>query len=64
VFEIRMLKRIFGPQKDEVIGCWGKLHNEELQELYYSPSIVRIIKTRRMIGHGIKHAWRRREMRI
>jgi hypothetical protein len=48
----RVLRRIFGPKRDEVTGEWRKLHNEELRELY-SPSIIRIIKSRRMrwVGH-------------
>jgi hypothetical protein len=49
VFENRVLRRIFGPKKDEVTGEWRKLHNEELHDLYSSPSIIRIIKARRMI---------------
>jgi hypothetical protein len=48
VFENRMLKKIFGPKMDEVIGGWRKLRNEELHNLYCSPSIIRIIKSRRM----------------
>jgi hypothetical protein len=48
VFEKRVLRRIFGPKRDEVMGEWRKLHNEELRDLYYSPSITRIIKSRRM----------------
>jgi hypothetical protein len=48
VFENRVLRRIFGPKRDEVTGCWRKLHNEELHNLYSSPSIIRIIKSRRM----------------
>jgi hypothetical protein len=44
VFENRVLRRIFGPKRDEVTGEWRKLHNEELRELYFSPSIIRIIK--------------------
>jgi hypothetical protein len=47
VFENRVLRRIFGPKKDEVTGEWKKLHNEELRDLYSSPSIIRIIKSRR-----------------
>jgi hypothetical protein len=43
-----VLRRIFGPKRDEVTGEWGKLHNEELCDLYSSPSIIRIIKSRRM----------------
>jgi hypothetical protein len=48
VFENRMLRRMFGPKRDEVTGGWRKLHNEELHGLYSSPSIVRVIKARRM----------------
>jgi hypothetical protein len=48
VFENRVLRRIFGPRRDEVIGVWRKLHNEELHILYSSPSIIRQIKSRRM----------------
>jgi hypothetical protein len=48
VFENRMLRGIFGPKRDEVTEEWKKLHNEELRDLYSSPSIFRIIKLRRM----------------
>jgi hypothetical protein len=53
VFENRVLRRIFGPKRDEVTGEWRKLHNEELRDFYSSPSIIRIIKSRRMrwVGH-------------
>jgi hypothetical protein len=44
----RVLRRIFGPKRDEVTGEWRKLHNEERHDLYPSPSIIRIIKSRRM----------------
>jgi hypothetical protein len=44
VFENRVLRRIFGPKKDEVTGEWRKLHNEELLDLYSSPSIFKIIR--------------------
>jgi hypothetical protein len=46
VFENRVLRRIFGPKKDEVTGEWRKLHNEELNDLYRSPNIVPVIKSR------------------
>jgi len=46
VFDNRVLRRIFGPKRDEVTGQWRKLHNEELRDLYCSPNIVRVIKSR------------------
>jgi hypothetical protein len=49
VFENRVLRRIFGPNRDKVIGEWKKLHNEELTDLCWSPKIVRVIKSRKMI---------------
>jgi hypothetical protein len=52
VFENRVLRRIFGPKRDEVTGGWRKLHNEELHILYSSPSIIRMIKSRRMRWAG------------
>jgi hypothetical protein len=48
VFENRVLRKIFGPKRDEVTGEWRQLHNKELHDLYSSPSIIRIIKSRRM----------------
>ena len=48
VFENRVLRRIFGPKRDEVTGEWRKLHNEELNDLYSSPNVVLVIKSRRM----------------
>jgi len=56
VFENRVLRRIFGPKRDDVTGEWRKLHNEELNDLYCSPSIVRVIKWRRMrwTGHVVR----------
>jgi hypothetical protein len=56
-FENRVLRRIFVPQRDEVTGGWRKLHNEELHNLYSSPSLIRIIKSRRMrwAGHVGMH---------
>jgi hypothetical protein len=44
VFENRVLRRIFGPKRDELTGEWKKLHNEELNNLYCSPNIIRVIK--------------------
>jgi len=52
VFENRVLRRIFGPKRDEVTGDWRKLHNEKLYDLYSSPNIVRVIKSRRMRWAG------------
>jgi hypothetical protein len=48
VFENRVLRKISGPKRDEVTGDWRKLHNEKLHNLYSSPSIIRMIKSRRM----------------
>jgi hypothetical protein len=52
VFENRVLRRIFGPKRDEVTGEWRQLHNEELHDVYSSSSIIRIIKSRRMRWAG------------
>jgi hypothetical protein len=52
MFENRVLRRIFGPERDEVTGGWRKLHNEKLHDLYSSPSIMRIMKSRRMTLAG------------
>jgi hypothetical protein len=52
VFENRVLRRIFGPKRDEATGEWGRLHNEELHDLYSSPNIVWVIKSRRMTWAG------------
>jgi hypothetical protein len=52
VFENRVLRRIFGPKRDEVMGEWRKLHSEELYNLYSSPDIVRQVKSRRMRWAG------------
>ena len=52
VFENRVMRRIFRPKRDGVTGEWRKLHNEELNDLYSSPSTVRVIKSRRMRWAG------------
>jgi hypothetical protein len=62
VFENRPLKKKFGPKRDEVIGGWRKLHNEELHNLHCLPSIIRIIKSRRMKWAG--HVARMGEKRM
>ena len=62
VFEKRVLRRIFGPRRDEVTGEWRKLHNEELNDLYSSLHIVWVIKSRRMRWAG--HVARVGERRI
>jgi hypothetical protein len=56
VFENRMLRRISGPKREEVEGDWRRLHNEKLQNLYASPIIIRVIKSRRMrwAGHVVQ----------
>jgi hypothetical protein len=66
VFENRVLRRIFGPKRDEVTGEWRKLHNEVLHELYSSPSIIRIIKSRRMrwTGHVARVGEKRNVYRL
>jgi hypothetical protein len=61
VFENRYLRWIFGLNRDEVTGEWRKLHNKELHDLYSSPSIIRIIKSRRMRWAG--HLARMRQER-
>jgi hypothetical protein len=60
VFENRVLRRVFGGKRDEVTGEWRKLHNEELNDLYSLPNIVRAVKSRRMrwAGH-VSHMGRR-----
>ena len=52
VFENRVLRRVFGPKRDEVTGEWRKLHNEELNDPYCSPKIVWVIKLSRIDGRG------------
>jgi hypothetical protein len=65
VFENRVM-RIFGPKRDGVMGGWKKLHNEELHNLYSSPSIIRIIKSRRMrwAGHVARMGEKRNVYRL
>jgi len=52
VFENRVLRRVFGPKRDEVSGEWRKLHNEELSDLYSLPKFVRVVKSRRLRWAG------------
>ena len=56
LFENRVLRRVFGPKRDEVTGEWRKLHKEELRYLYFLPSIVRVVKSGRMrwAGHAAR----------
>jgi len=66
VFENRVLRRIFGPKRDEVTGEWRKLQNEELNDLYSSYNTVRVIKSRRMrwAGHVTRMEYRRGVYRV
>jgi hypothetical protein len=59
--ENRVLRRVFGPKRDEVTREWRKLHNEKLNDLYSLPNIVRVIKSRRSIGRVMWCVWGRRE---
>jgi hypothetical protein len=61
-----VLRRIFGPKRDEMTGGWRKLHNEELHDLYSSPSIIRIIKSKRMrwVGHVARMGEKRNVYRL
>ena len=62
VFENRVLRRVFGPKRDEVTGEWRKLHNEELNDLYSLSNILRVVKSRRMRWAG--HVARMGEDRV
>jgi hypothetical protein len=66
VFENRVLRRVFGPKRVEVMGEWRKLHNKELHDLYSSPSIIRIIMWRRMrwSGHVARMGEKRNAYRL
>jgi hypothetical protein len=66
VFENRVLRRIFGQKRDEVTGDWRKLHNEEVHNLYFSPNIIRMIKswTMRWAGHVARRGETRNAYRI
>jgi hypothetical protein len=66
VFENRVLRRIFGPRRDEVTGDWKNLHNEELHNLYSLPNIIRMIKSRTMrwAGHVARIGETRNAYRI
>jgi hypothetical protein len=66
VFENRVLMRIFGPKRDEATGEWRRLHNEELNDLYSSPNIIRVIKSRRTrwTGHVARMGEKRGAYRI
>jgi hypothetical protein len=66
MFENRVLRKTFGSKRDEVTGGWGKLHTEELHNLYSSPSIIRMIRSRRMrwAGHVARIGAKRNTYRI
>ena len=66
MFEYRVLRRIFGPKRDEVTGGWRKLHNEELNDLFSSPNTIRVIKSRKMrrAGHVARIGGRRGVYRV
>jgi hypothetical protein len=57
VFENKVLTTIFGPKRDEVTRTWRKLHNDELNDLYPSQNVIRVIKSRRMRWPGMKRIW-------
>jgi hypothetical protein len=60
VFENRVLRKVFGPKRDEVTGEWRKLHNEELNDFYSLPNIVRVVKSKIMRWAGMWRVWERR----
>jgi hypothetical protein len=66
LFENRVLRRIVGPKRDEATGEWRRLHNEELNDLYSSPNVIRVIKSRRMrwAGHVARMGEKRGAYRI
>ena len=66
VFENMVLRRIFGPRRDEVMDEWRRLHNEELNDLYSSPNIVWVITSRRMrwVGHVVRMGEERKVFRV
>jgi hypothetical protein len=59
VFENRVLRRVFGPKRDEVTGEWRKLRNEEFSDLYALPNIVRVVKSKEWDGRGMWRVWGR-----
>jgi len=64
MFKNRVLRRIFGPRRDEASGEWKRLHNEELKDLYSSPNTIRVLKSRRMkwAGHVARYGGQKRCM--
>jgi hypothetical protein len=66
VFENRVLRKIFGPKRDEMTGEWRKLHDEELHDLYSLPNIIRLIKSRgmRWVGHVARMGGKRNMYRL
>jgi hypothetical protein len=66
VFENRVLRKVFGPKRDQVTGEWRKLHNEDLNDLYSLPNIVRMVKSRRMrwAGHVARMGEKRGVQRV